>query len=104
MRISDWSSDVCSSDLVDAVGEALAKLKTRFVHDDPGQSYRRDGPVAVARFEDNDADAGGNEDVRDLRILCPRRVADLMAKFLSDRESTRLNYSHYCAFSMPSSA
>src|SRR3546814_830653 len=114
MRISDWSSDVCSSDLlvyclehhpggldaaiaafkealagphVDAVGEALAKLKTRFVHDDPGQSYRRDGPVAVARFEDNDADAGGNEDVRDLRILRQRRVADLMAKFLSALET-----------------
>src|SRR3546814_6511664 len=87
MRISDWSSDVCSSDLVDAVGEALAKLKTRFVHDDPGQSYRRDGPVAVAHFEDNDADAGGNEDVRDLRILRQRRVADLMAKFLSALET-----------------
>lgn len=72
---------------VDAVGEALAKLKTRFVHDDPDQSYRRDGPVAVARFEDNDADAGGNEDVRDLRILRQRRVADLMAKFLSALET-----------------
>src|SRR3546814_2555104 len=113
MRISGWTSDVCSADLVyclehhpggldaavaafkealagpnvDAVGEALAKLKTRFVHDDPGQSYRRDGPVAVARFEDNDADAGGNEDVRDLRILRQRRVADLMAKFLSALET-----------------
>src|SRR3546814_12255465 len=71
---------------VDAVGEALAKLKTRFVHDDPGQSYRRDGPVAVARFEENDADAGGNEDVRELRILRQRRVADLMANFLSSLE------------------
>lgn len=66
--------------------EALSKLKIRFVHDDPDQSYRRDGPVAVARFEDNDANADGNEEVRDLRILRQRRVADLMAEFLAALE------------------
>lgn len=66
----------------DAVQEALAKLKTRFVHEDPDQSYRRDGPVAVARFEDNDADVGDNQEVRDLRILRQRRVADLMGELL----------------------
>lgn len=71
---------------VDAVREALSKLKIRFVHDDPDQSYRRDGPVAVARFEDNDANADGNEEVRDLRILRQRRVADLMAEFLAALE------------------
>lgn len=67
----------------DAVREAVGKLKTRFVHEDPDQSYRRDGPVAVARFEDNDADAGDDEEVRDLRILRQRRVAELMGKFLN---------------------
>lgn len=66
----------------DAVQGALVKLKTRFVHDDPDQAYRRDGPVAVARFEDNDADAGDNAQGRDLRILRQRRVADLIGNFL----------------------
>jgi hypothetical protein len=71
----------------DAVHEAIAKLQTRFVHDDLDQSYRRDGPVAVARFGDNDADAGGNEEVRDLRILRQRQVADMMGKFLRALET-----------------
>lgn len=71
----------------EAVGDALARLKIRFVHDDPDQSYRRDGPVAVARFEDNDAHADGNEDVRNLRILRQRRVADMMAKFFGALET-----------------
>mgnify|MGYP000948658619 FL=1 len=67
----------------EAVQEALAKLKTRFVHDDPDQSYRRDGAVAVARFEDNDADVDDNEEIRDLRILRQRQVADLMGQFFA---------------------
>src|SRR3546814_6104252 len=29
MRISDWSSDVCSSDLVEAVGEAIRRAVSR---------------------------------------------------------------------------
>ena len=66
-----------------AVQEALAKLKTRFVHEDPDQSYRRDGAVAVARFEDNDADVDDNEEIRDLRILRQRQVADLMGQFFA---------------------
>jgi len=70
-----------------AVQEALAKLKIRFVHGDPDQSYRRDGPVAVARFEDNDADVGDNEEVRNLRILRQRRIADVMTKFLAGLEA-----------------
>src|SRR3546814_2764154 len=41
MRISDWSSDVCSSDLLEAVGEALGGrfLGLRFAHhlDDLGE-------------------------------------------------------------------
>ena len=67
----------------EAVQEALAKLKTRFVHEDPDQSYRRDGAVAVARFEDNDADVDDNEEIRDLRILRQRQVAELMGQFFA---------------------
>ena len=75
--------DALAGSHAEAVQEALAKLKTRFVHEDHDQSYRRDGAVAVARFEDNDADVDDNEEIRDLRILRQRRVADLMGQFLA---------------------
>lgn len=76
-------TDALAGSHAEAVQEALAKLKTRFVHDDPDQSYRRDGAVAVARFEDNDADVDDNEEIRDLRILRQRQVADLMGQFFA---------------------
>lgn len=75
--------DALAGPHAEAVQEALAKLKTRFVHEDPDQSYRRDGAVAVARFEDNDADVDDNEEIRDLRILRQRQVADLMGQFFA---------------------
>lgn len=75
--------DALAGSHAEAVQEALAKLKTRFAHEDPDQSYRRDGAVAVARFEDNDADVDDNEEIRDLRILRQRRVADLMGQFFA---------------------
>lgn len=74
--------EVLAGPHAEAVGDALAKLKNRFVHDDPKLSYRRDGAVAVARFEDSDANADADEDVRNLRILRQRQVADMMARFL----------------------
>jgi len=67
-----------------AVNEALTILKTRFTHQDPEQAHRRDGVIAVARFEDNDADVEADEDLRNLRILRQRRVADLMAALLDE--------------------
>lgn len=75
--------DALAGSHAEAVQEALAQLKTRFVHEDPDQSYRRDGAVAVARFEDNDADVDDNEEIRDLRILRQRQVADLMGQFFA---------------------
>ncbi len=76
-------TDALAGSHAEAVQEALAKLKTRFVHEDPDQSYRRDGAVAVGRFEDNDADVDDNEEIRDLRILRQRQVADLMGQFFA---------------------
>src|SRR3546814_15039016 len=42
MRISDWSSDVCSSDLHDAVGQSIVV----------GVGYPTDQPYAAQRAED----------------------------------------------------
>lgn len=60
---------------------ALKILKTRFTDNDPTAGYRRDGPTAVAKFEQiggDDEDAG-----REARILRQRRVSDLIGEFLS---------------------
>src|SRR3546814_5442150 len=102
MRISDWSSDVCSSYLVDfAHQQYLALLVAQ--HDDD-VVRRLDGflqgeQVAVApasRFRGEDVERGGqaprvqpgNEDAA-ARL---QRGEDLCAA--GDRKSTRLNSSH----------
>ena len=66
----------------EAVREALQRLNRRFRDPEPDRSYRRDGAVAVARFEDGDVDLGGDEELRNLRVLRQRAVADFMARFL----------------------
>ena len=66
----------------EVIREALARLTKRFCDANPDESYLRDGPVAVSRFEDEDADAEGDADVRNRRILRQRQVADLMNNFL----------------------
>src|SRR3546814_10050494 len=104
MRISDWSSDVCSSDLNAAL-------------DLGGGSRIGFGVLGARQFCDDGvehllvADQGGQHD----RVLpanahvgageVPQHI-DLGAadgKRL-DRKSTRLNSSHSCASRMPSSA
>lgn len=64
------------------VRDALDRLGVRFTDPDPHDAYRRDGPVAVARFE---ADALDEDDAeqRDRLILRQRRTADLMRDFLT---------------------
>lgn len=62
----------------DVILDALSRLARRFCDPDaPGEGYRKDGPVAVARFEDGDAPAE-NSDAQDLRILRQRRAADVV--------------------------
>lgn len=60
------------------VDEALGILKKRFADDGKTEGYRRDGPVAVARFEVD----GEEDDVRDARVLRQRQVSDLIMRFL----------------------
>src|SRR3546814_1539486 len=100
MRISDWSSDVCSSDLQAAVVHVVVE------------------PVVHARADDDHAAAAGlvggaGELTRDLDHVVARHPGDLFlpgrrarnvvveacrdvaaAKATVDRKSTRLNSSH----------
>src|SRR3546814_2243237 len=43
MRISDWSSDVCSSDLLDAIGDIDELARLGVEHEDPDRLARAIG-------------------------------------------------------------
>src|SRR3546814_3709061 len=100
MRISDWSSDVCSSDLVvvqDAGGCFALHVADAIIE----QAVSPAGePRDTLRFERASAIAvpGHAQPLFDLAALAR---AMTMA---GDRKSTRLNSSHQCATRMPSSA
>src|SRR3546814_8512226 len=113
MRISDWSSDVCSSDLADHAGRAhdnFARLAAEVARDLFHDLLDRLAPaiagegVAVARVDDQRAalaaldllaaklDLGRATDVarehaRDDRAGCELDIGEV------DRKSTRLNSS-----------
>src|SRR3546814_5839663 len=126
MRISDWSSDVCSSDLDAAmikdnhiavaggVGEAvrralaggiaevivevdrLAQIEpaleagaTRLLLDNMDAPMLKQAVAIVAGRVPTEASGG-------VRLDTIRAIAE------TDRKSTRLNSSHYCASRMPS--
>src|SRR3546814_2795067 len=99
MRISDWSSDVCSSDLEAAEGRSQAALK----------AMSKEAEVRIDPFQRADRFVEGwqqlqrqrEELVRDGDLRGAKRVSQEMtgmAKSLErdaqDRKSTRLNSSH----------
>lgn len=64
------------------VRDAITRLVARFCDVKSDESYLKDGPVAVARFEDDDADIATDEDVRNARLLRQRGAAEIMRAFL----------------------
>ena len=66
----------------EAIREALTRLAARFRDPNPDESYLRDGPVAVASFEDDEADVSADHDLLNARILRQRHAAEVMADFL----------------------
>src|SRR3546814_6341008 len=110
MRISDWSSDVCSSDLPhqraaavtqDVAGQAAGALdveqdhraRVAFEHVGGEQHQQAVG-------EDVLAVAGDHAEAVAIAVEGDAQVG-LEAR---DRKSTRLNSSHSCASRLPSSA
>src|SRR3546814_7035671 len=84
MRISDWSSDVCSSDLLllAALGYLVVKrlLRLREAADRPGAAGCRDEAVAVDPAGEGLDDRPGRRrqriDVRGLRLVARGRYLD----------------------------
>jgi hypothetical protein len=64
------------------VEQALRILAKRFTDDGATEGYRKDGPVAVARFEIG----GDGEGVREARLLRQREASDLIARLLKSIE------------------
>src|SRR3546814_3392732 len=102
MRISDWSSDVCSSDL----GRRVRRLSEP---EGLCQPWRRVHPLSVRPARD----VCGPDQRRSLQKAAARISQELLFRYvdlrtgspeisceLEDRKSTRLNSSHYCASRM----
>src|SRR3546814_6922911 len=97
MRISDWSSDVCSSDLgarfanaVAFLGCAPADVTWRVGADALSFGFTKNGAMmaeAIVFFS-----GSGGAGVRELK----KRGGHLLSKgrFVADRKSSRLNSSH----------
>src|SRR3546814_9974926 len=106
MRISDWSSDVCSSDLGGANAEAIRKNLSRIELPDgfkidlyavvPDARHMAVGPQGIVTFVGT-----RKTDVWAVTDRNKDRVADEVKRFapsidfaIPDRKSTRLNSSH----------
>src|SRR3546814_1778688 len=103
MRISDWSSDVCSSDLqvygAKVPAYTLVDLDARLPLDWAGLNDKTFLQLNVSNLFDElyvGGFSGGlpADSAPFVQIGSPRAL---------DRKSTRLNSSHYCATRMPSS-
>src|SRR3546814_1432818 len=101
MRISDWSSDVCSSDLPDDLALEMAGLGRRLA---AAVAFERIGvEVVLGETVFLDDHFGAHELAEhDAGIFFFEPLGFIMAEQI--RKSTRLNSSHQCASRMPSSA
>src|SRR3546814_5943229 len=108
MRISDWSSDVCSSDLhtFGTTGKLSFVPRTK-------EQWRKGIVLSGHSLRDwYGPNTGPDVLNKHLPLIAPTyrygfsttaRALDGMVEYL-DRKSTRLNSSHYCAARMPYSA
>src|SRR3546814_5960142 len=97
MRISDWSSDVCSSDLGVAHGQELVPRREPGIGGASTAVARRcrDGPDHARRALGQESDLCEQCGAGD-PALGPGRTPRLLRRIehQSDRKSTRLNSSH----------
>src|SRR3546814_9621820 len=118
MRISDWSSDVCSSDLIDETNAPLDVWTTLDLSKQRAAdtAIKADVPKgAQGALVSIDRDGAVREMVggKDYVVSIYNRATTAVRQpgsawklfgYLADRKSTRLNSTTYCASRMPSYA
>src|SRR3546814_2529667 len=111
MRISDWSSDVCSSDLSSSKWSRKNRLNEWTTTTSKGAGF--EVPASIMRWNSGRrslvADAPLRRRSRPVGGRAPRNrlrtaVSDREWRHHADRKSTRMNSRHYCASRMQSSA
>lgn len=70
----------CKGKHGEVVTRALAILRTRFAQVGETEGYRKDGPVAVAKFELGESD---EPELREARALRQREACDVIEQFLA---------------------
>ncbi len=63
----------------EVIQSSLAVLRNRFAEDEGTEGYRKDGPVAVAKFELGESD---EPEQREARALRQRQVTDVIEQLL----------------------
>src|SRR3546814_9910017 len=116
MRISDWSSDVCSSNLIHTVGQCTPPdFASAGAHWNPTHAqHGRDNPMGAHHGDlPNLVVEAGEIGRASIQLVGTPLAGDhgvldadgaAFVIHAGDRKSTRLNSSHYCASRMPSSA
>src|SRR3546814_8797236 len=118
MRISDWSSDVCSSDLNAVWGNKPSVLVGDFLFSRAFQLMVADGSLDVLRILSNasaviaegevlqlmTANDTSSDEITYMQVIEAKTAALFAAACRLDRKSTRLKSSHNCANSTPYSA
>src|SRR3546814_7882167 len=101
MRISDWSSDVCSSDLAPHKATDPLQVAARLATDTSAIVGRHIDPMEAALINVGSLQAGTTHNIipataslsGTIRALSTE-VHDALQARLQDRKSTRLNSSH----------
>src|SRR3546814_2521672 len=94
MRISDWSSDVCSSDLAEALRLQITGRVEHFLHARPalGAFVADDDDVAGADLTPQYAHHGGV-----LALIDARRAGERSEEHTSELQSLmRISYAVFC--------
>src|SRR3546814_5308920 len=105
MRISDWSSDVCSSDLDRDLVAAGVGDGVVFVRRDQDAGAAGTGMHAAGGAEAETLAVAFEQLVLgDFQFAVPDALYAPQAAVVVDRKSPSLNSSHYCAPRLPSSA
>src|SRR3546814_5064802 len=100
MRISDWSSDVCSSDLEHSIlasntsGLSIAAMAAATTRPEKVIGWHWSSPAQVMAMAEIVVAPGTSEETRDAVVELARLCGKNPVVVREDRKSTRLNSSH----------